>query len=116
MTQIDQYTSNPEVASMYEFLLNQMRVKLGPFDQEYKKTSIHVVTSRAFLGIHFMKNDLRLNIVLDHIIDSERLYRCEQVSKRRFHNVVRLSDLTEIDDELLGWIEEAYRMTVEKKP
>jgi hypothetical protein len=39
---------------------------------------------------------------------STLLTKTEQVSKNRFHNELKLNSPDEIDEELLGWLKDAY--------
>ena len=57
---------------------------------EKKKTCLHVVNNKAFLGIHFLKNKLRVNIVLNHPIRIDLKYKLDKPSKNIFHNYVDL--------------------------
>lgn len=76
---------------------------------EEKKTSLHVVAGKAaFLGVHVRKAGIRLNIVLARRLDGARIVKAEQVSKSRFHNEVDLRPNGPLDDEVVGWIREAY--------
>jgi hypothetical protein len=54
--------SNPKSAPLYLQVLTAVR-DLGDNDVEVKKTSLHIVHGRAFLGIHPRKDGLLLNIV-----------------------------------------------------
>jgi len=51
-----------------------------------------------------------LNLRTDYPIDSPRITKTEQVSKNRFHNELKLSSPDEIDEELLGWLKDAYAL------
>jgi len=102
--------SNPAAAPLYELLLKQLR-KLGAYDIENKKTSLHIVHGRAFLGVHPRKDGLLLNIVTNEPLQNERLKKVEKVSANRYHNEVLVTDQTEIDETLQGWLELAYSLT-----
>lgn len=52
-----------------------------------------------------------INIVTQTRIDSKRLYTQEQISKNRWHNEFRLSNLSELDAELFGYLKIAYELT-----
>ena len=41
-------------------------------------------------------------------VRSPRVTKAEQVSKNRWHLDVKVSNIEEIDDELLGWLRQAY--------
>jgi hypothetical protein len=76
-------------------LLTALR-PLGPFQQEVKKTSIHLVRGgSAVAGGHPPPR-------------SSRISKTEQVSKNRSHLDLKLTTPEEIDAELLGWLREAY--------
>jgi hypothetical protein len=83
---------------------------LGPFQEEPKKTSIHLVHTAGFAGVHPRKSYLYLNLRTDNRIDSPRITRAEQVSKNRFHNELKLTSPHQVDEELLGWIKDAYEL------
>ncbi|THD77592.1 MAG: DNA replication protein DnaC [Phenylobacterium sp.] len=84
---------------------------LGPTRIEPKKTSIHLARRSAFAGVHPRKNALLLNIRSAAPIASARIRAREQVSKNRFHNELLLSSPAEVDDELMGWLREAYALS-----
>jgi hypothetical protein len=100
---------DPVVRAIYERLLDEIR-PLGPFTAEAKKTSIHLVRTSGFAGVHPRKSYLYLNLRLDHAVDSPRAARVEQVSKNRWHNEIRLDHPDQIDSELLSWLREAYTL------
>jgi len=76
------------VQSMYHRLLEVLHT-LGPFLEEPKKTSIHLVHTVGFAGVHPRKSYLLLNVRTDHPIGSQRITKTEHVSKNRFHNELK---------------------------
>jgi len=52
---------NPAVQATYERLLEALR-EIGPFREEPKKTSIHLVRTTGFAGVHPRKHWLILNL------------------------------------------------------
>ncbi|GAC1389251.1 MAG: hypothetical protein NVS4B11_18810 [Ktedonobacteraceae bacterium] len=58
--------------------------------------------------MHPRKSYLYLNICADHLINSSRITKAEQVSKNRYHNELKLTSPSEIDEELFGWLKDAY--------
>ncbi len=97
------------VQAIYTRLLEALRA-LGPFQEEPKKTSIHLTRNVAFAGVHPRKSSLYLNIRTDYPIDSPRIAKSEQVSKNRFHNELQLTSPDDIDAELLAWLNDAYAL------
>jgi hypothetical protein len=97
------------IRSIYDRLLEALHT-IGPFQEEPKKTSIHLVHKVGFAGVHPRKSYLILNLRIDHPIESHRLFKTEQVSKSRFHNEIKLVSPDDIDEELLGWLKDAYSL------
>ena len=98
------------VRSIYARLLEAIHT-LGPFQEEPKKTSLHLVHTVGFAGVHPRKSYLLLNLRTDYPIQSPRIAKTEQVSKNRFHNEVKLASLNDVDEELLGWLKDAYGLS-----
>jgi hypothetical protein len=107
------FLGKPTAEELYRSLLDRMTV-IGSFMEEPKKTSVHIVAGRgAFLGVHPRSNSLLLNIVLDHALTSDRLTKVDQVSKSRYHNELKVTVESDMNDELLGWIREAFILKTE---
>ena len=96
--------------AMYDRLLSSLR-KFGKIVEEPEKTSIHLVNVSALAGVETRKAYILLNIKADHKINSPRINKLEQISSKRFHHLVKLASLSDIDKELLGWLEEAYTLS-----
>jgi Domain of unknown function (DUF5655) len=104
------FTSKDEaVRSIYSSLLEALHT-LGPFQEEPKKTSIHLVRTVGFAGVHPRKSYLILNLRTASPLENPRITKSEQVSKNRFHNEVKLISPSDIDEELLNWLKEAYAL------
>ena len=97
------------VRAIYDRLIEAL-LGLGPFQQEPKKTSIHLVRNAGFAGVHPRKSYIYLNLRMDHAIESTRISKTEQVSKNRYHNEIKIASPDEVDAELLGWLAEAYAL------
>ena len=100
---------DPAVYMTYTGLLDALR-SVGPVTVEAKKTSIHLVRSSGFAGVHPRKSYLYLNLRLDRALSGPRVAKTEQVSKNRWHNEIRLDSPDQIDDELRGWLQEAHTL------
>lgn len=97
------------VLEIYQTILENIQTYGQPII-EIKKTSLHLVKKLAFLGVHPKKKRLDLNIVSDHLLSHSRLRKTEQISKKRYHNAIRLHHVEDIDDQLLALIKEAFHM------
>ena len=102
--------SAPEAKALYERLLTALR-KLGPFEVEWKKTSIHLVRNTAFAGVHPRKSSLMLTLKTSQPIMSPRIAKSEQVSRNRWHLDLKLMSPEEIETELLRWLRASYELT-----
>ncbi|MBI5351275.1 MAG: hypothetical protein HZB50_01415 [Chloroflexi bacterium] len=103
----------PVVRALYDHMLASLR-KFGKVIEEPKKTSIHLVNVSAFAGVQTRGAYILLNIKADRKIESARIHKGEQISAKRFHHRVKISSLSEIDNELLGWLQEAYDLSGKK--
>ena len=101
---------DPHVRLIYDHLLTQLRV-LGVVDEQPKKTSIHLARAVGFAGVQTRRNYLLLNIRSAQPIESPRVLKAEQVSKNRYHQEVKLAAINDVDDELLGWLRDAYSLS-----
>jgi hypothetical protein len=100
-------SANPAAQELYRDLISAIRT-LGPYEEELKKTSVHLVRASAFAGVQFRRQYLLVTIKSDAPIKSERVTRLEQVSKNRWHSEIRLSSNADIDSQLLVWLRAAY--------
>lgn len=101
---------DPVVREIYDCLLDKL-VAVGPATVEPKKTSIHLNNVSALAGVATRKSYLLLNIKSDHKIDSPRIHKREQLSAGRFHQEVKLTQVTDVDEELMGWLRAAYSLS-----
>jgi hypothetical protein len=94
---------------LYELIAQLLEHELK-FETEYKKDSIHLVAKSAFLGIHFMKNCLKLTVISENEIKSPRVFKIEKPSSKRFYIDIKVYTLDELNDELILWIKHSYEL------
>ena len=99
-----------KVAEIYQHILTAAE-SIGPFREEPKKTSIHLVRKSAFAGIATRKDALVLTIKSARDIRSKRIIRREQASANRWHLEIRLDDPKQVDGELKSWLADAMRLS-----
>ena len=86
--------------------------KLGTFEVEEKKTSLHLTHGRAFAGVHPRASGILLNLVFDAPLEDARVHKSEQVSANRHHVEFKLEDPADVDAQLVAWIKRAYSLTM----
>lgn len=101
---------NPVVRAIYDQLVTTIR-QWGDLGEEPKKGSIHLIRKSAIAGVSTGKNWLDLNIKTNYLIEHVRIRKREQVSKSRYHHLVRLTTVNELDKELLSWLKDAYEIS-----
>lgn len=101
---------NPLVYLTYLRIVEAIKQNIGQVEINSKKTCIHLTSKSDFGGVHPKKNWLDFNMVLDHPIEDERIIRCEQVSKNRFHNYFRLNTPDDIDTKFTALLKESYKL------
>ena|ERR1041385_1303956 len=111
MNTIEQYFAGkaPHVRAIYDALLRASRA-LGPFEEEPKKTSIHLARKSAFAGVATRKDAVILTIKASSDIDDPRVTKHEQASANRWHLEVRLSEPKDVDAQLKRWLKAAYEL------
>ena len=100
----------PVVRQIYDCLISKLG-EIGPVVAEPKKTSIHLNNVSALAGVATRKNYLLLNIKSARKLESPRIHKSEQVSASRYHQEIKLTQVTEVDDELLEWLRAAYALS-----
>jgi hypothetical protein len=100
----------PVVASIYAALTSVAK-KLGPFKEEPKKTSIHLVRSTAFAGVATRKASLILTLKAAADIKSPRVAKHEQVSAGRWHLEIKLTSARDVDGDIKKWLKSAYDLS-----
>ncbi|MCB9451890.1 MAG: hypothetical protein H6672_10650 [Anaerolineaceae bacterium] len=100
----------PELRSTFDHLIKQLRqfgdVKVAP-----KQTSIHLEKNSGFAGVHPRKTYFNLEFRIDHEIDNPRITRMQQLSARRFEHTVKLETESDVDEQLLKWLKDAYELS-----
>ena len=100
----------PEVREAFDHLVTQLRsfgqVKVAP-----KQASIHLEKNSGFAGVHPRKAYFNLEFRTDYKIDHPRITRIQQLSARRFEHTLRVEKASDIDEQLLGWLKDAYELS-----
>ena len=107
----DHFRSRPEyLRQIFDYLLSKLKL-LGPVRTDAVKSAINITGHYHFIMLYVLKDALNIEFALDRKIDSERIFRTEKLSKTRYTYYVKVSEKADIDDQLLGWLEESYNLT-----
>ena len=99
------------VAEIYQRILS-MAASIGPFREEPKKTSIHLVRKSAFAGVATRRTALILTLKSATDIVSPRVRKRDRASANRWYIEVELASPREVDRELRTWLKAAYEIAV----
>ena len=99
---------------LYAELLSLLK-KVGKFETEQKKESVHIVHGRAFVGVHPKKSYLGVNIVLEKGEASPKADKIEQVSSHRFHHFFKIMSKRQMNRSFIRLLHEAYNLTNRKE-
>jgi len=97
----------PEVRALYDELLVALK-NIGHFKAEVKKTSIHLVNTRSFAGVHPKKSYLGVNLVLSRARTNPPAHKVDQVSNNRFHHFFQITSASQMGKGFKMLIKEAY--------
>jgi len=106
---LDRIAADPWTSELYRALLALLD-GFATYEIERKKTSLHIVHGRAFLGVHPRKDALLLNIVTEVALSGSRLRKSERISSNRYHNEVLLHSPMDLDTEMSDWLRNAYAL------
>ena len=99
----------PEIHNLYNALVSRVK-ELGLMEVHVAKWNITLRSQSTFMSIFPEKKDLVLAIIRNEPLDDFPVYQSYQSSKKRWINHVKIETIEEIDAQLLGWIEDAYKI------
>jgi hypothetical protein len=81
---------------------------LGPVHEDAVQVGVFLKRQRKFAEIRPMARALSLNLVLPRVVRDSRVLRTIRISADRVVHVVRLTDAAEVDEQVRGWLTEAF--------
>jgi hypothetical protein len=101
----------PAVRALYEQLMTVLS-SFGPVTVEPKKTCLHMVVKSAMAGVYPRKDYVNFEFKTDYAIESPRISKSEQISRSRWHHVMKLTSPQELqEEEVLGWLKDSYTLS-----
>ncbi len=90
--------------------LVKMMEEHGPVRMDAVPSSINLGARAHFAGVRVATDHLRVEFILDRTLEDPRITRSEHVGKNIYAHYAKVSAKRNLDDQLLGWLAEAYRL------
>ena len=81
---------------------------LGPVHEDAVKVGVFLKHHKTFAQVRPQARSLTLYLFLPRPLDDERVTKQIRVASERFVHFVKLTAVTDVDDQLRGWLTEAY--------
>ena len=98
-----------QIRELYEYLVERIQ-PLGQMEIHVSKWNVTMRAATTFMSIFPEKKDLALTIVCDKPIDDFPIYASHHYSKNRWNNHIKIEHKEEVDSQLMGWIQDAYKL------
>jgi hypothetical protein len=92
---------------IYDAIADHVR-GLGPLHEDAVTVGVFLKHHKTFAEVRPKARSLTLWLMLPRPLDDARVSRRERIAAQRFAHVVKLTDVREVDDQLRGWLSEAY--------
>ena len=99
--------SNPGVRALYDSLIRIVST-FGPVDIRVGSYIVSLRNLSTFMSIFPERNHLTITFIRDEALDEFPVYQTYQQSKNRWANHIKIESREEIDDQLIGWLKEAF--------
>lgn len=106
----DHFPNKAKAKELFTYLVEQINAKIGGCKIISIPCCIHLFGKHDFLAVLPKKAGIEVRFALDKTVDDPRFIQAVQVSKTSYKNCFKIESKEEIDDKLLGWIEEAYHL------
>jgi len=108
---VEQHFRNKEVAqALFVQLQEALRSSIGECEVISLPCCIHLYGKYDFLAALPKKDRLEIRFALGRPLDSPRVKQSAQTSGRAYTNCTDIRSASEIDEELMEWLAEAYQM------
>jgi hypothetical protein len=104
---------DPPVVATFKRLVTVAR-RSGPMKVLPEKTRIAFQVRMSFAAFSLRRTWVDGHVVLARRLSSPRFRRIDVISPRNQVHVFRLTDPAEVDDEVAGWLAEAYSVGEQK--
>lgn len=107
----EQHFRNKEKAKgLFECLVEQINKRVGHCTIISLPCCLHLFGHDDFMAVLPKKYGLEVRFSLNRRLVSSRLKQSVPVSQKSYKNCINVNDKEEIDEELINWLTEAYRL------
>lgn len=96
------------VRDLYDLLVDELN-KLGPVQEIKKAISISFENRRQFASALIRHRSIKLVLRTPHRIANPRILSSNRVADHGFDHTIVLDSKTDVDGELMKWLDVAYR-------
>ncbi|MDD3773981.1 MAG: DUF5655 domain-containing protein [Patescibacteria group bacterium] len=104
------FRGKEQARKLFDFLITQIKNKIGPVKIESLPCCIHFVSSFSFGACWALKDRIRIDFRVDEKIKTKRSFKMKQISVNRYMYYFDIFDKKEINAEILGFIKTAYHL------
>jgi hypothetical protein len=97
----------PAQRAIYDAILAHLR-SLGPVHVDAVSVGVFLKAQRKLAELRPMARSVSVGLFLPRLVDDPRIARRISVSADRTVHIVRLTVVDQLDDQLRGWLTEAY--------
>ncbi len=106
---LENHFINKEKANIiFKSLVKQIENKIGKCKIISLPCCVHLFGTYDFLAVLPKKETLEIRFGLNRKLASPRMKQIVPVGKKIFKHCLNLNDVKEIDEELFGWLTQAY--------
>ena len=95
---------------LFDHLLNELTTRVGSCEVVSLPCCIHLFGEYEFLAVLPKKDGLEIRFALHRQLTSPRVSRSIQISMTSYKHCVDIHATDAVDEELLGWLREAYHL------
>lgn len=93
---------------LYSQLIEELK-HFGPIRETKKSVSITLENRKPFASALIRDRSIKLIMRVNRKISSPRIHNLEHVTGKSYDHTIVIESKTEIDDELIQWMGEAYQ-------
>jgi len=106
-TVADTFRQRPWQREIYDVVMDHITT-LGPVHVDAVQVGVFLFSDRKFAEIRPMVRALSVNLMMSRVVDHPRVGRTYRFGLERHSSEVRLTEPSQVDDELREWITMAY--------